>query len=252
MSGAMGQTSDEPSKTAVRIDTLMERASEALGATAYFETVTLCDRALRLAIAARDWERVARICLPLQEARRQIRQLATDAGVVRLVDTPTQLRMQPSPGCYLVQPPLVGADARGLRAAAAKRCVPVFVLTREPLTRAGLWPVVGVSSITVRERVPPPPGVEPDSSSPTLDRSAEPVPLSWFEAAAESLGDAAIASVDPVAPAAHRVEDLLERIEALPEHEKLHQRLADAARQAMHEPVPRFPRRRGVDHPFSF
>ena len=230
----------------------MDRASESLVRTDYFETISLCDQALRLALSAKDWERLARITLPLQEARRQIRQIAVDTGAVRLVDTPTQLRAAPQPGCYLIQPPLIGADARGFRAGAERRGVPVFVLAREPMTRLGQWPMVGVSVLTVRVRLDPPAGVVRDATSKTGDRMETPVPMAWFEAAAEALGDAGIASVDANAPAAHRVEDLLERLEAVPEHEKLHQRLAGAAREAMTQPPPSFPRRRGMDHPYSF
>ncbi len=234
------------------IDELMEAASTRLLETSYFDVVELCVRALTLAVKASDWDRVARIALPLQEARRQIRQLAVDVPTVRILDTQAQLRRPAEPGCYLVQPPLIGAEARAFRVSAEKRRVPVFVLAREPRTDAGLWPIVGVSSISVRTKVEPPPGVEPDDASPTRDRVKDGIPKDWFEAAAEALGDAGFASVDPAWPAAHRVEDLIERLDAVPEHEKLHQHLADASRDAMREPAPPAPRRRGADHPFSF
>lgn len=230
----------------------MDAASARLVETLYFDAVDLCVRALGLAVKAADWDRVARIALPLQEARRQIRQLAVDVPTITIIDTQAQLRRAVKPGCYLVQPPLIGAEARAFAASAHKRRVPVFVLTREPMTDAGLWPIVGVSSISVRTKVDPPPGVERDAKSPTRDRVTDGIPLDWFESAAEALGDAGFESVDPSWPAAHRVEDLIERLEAVPEHEKLHQHLADAARDAMREPAPTTPRRRGIDHPYSF
>jgi hypothetical protein len=230
----------------------MDAASAQLVATAYFDTVRLCARAAELCVKAREWERLSRIAMPLLEARRQIRQIAVDAGTVRVIDTPEALRAPAERGCVLVVPPLIGADARAYRLAAEQRQTPVVVLAREPMTNADLWPIVGVSILTVRTRIPPPPGVERSGAGVTRDTLREPVALDWFEAAAEALGDAAIASVDPKAPAAHRVEDLLERIDAVPEHEKLHQALAAAAQRAALEPAPSFPRRRGPDHPYSF
>src|SRR4051812_45178590 len=62
------------------IDELMERASSALVTTNYFEAEKLALKALERACAAIDFERMARICMPLQEARRQKRHEAVDAG----------------------------------------------------------------------------------------------------------------------------------------------------------------------------
>ena len=45
--------------------------------------------------------------------------------------------MELEPGCYLVRPPLVGADARRLRLAAFEREIPVTVICREPRTQLG-------------------------------------------------------------------------------------------------------------------
>ena len=47
------------------IDAVMERASEALAATRFFEAADLCRDALRRARNADDFGRMARICLPL-------------------------------------------------------------------------------------------------------------------------------------------------------------------------------------------
>src|SRR5689334_10244420 len=67
-------------KGQTQIDRMMERASTALEAMRYFEAERLASTALRRAHAAADFERMARILLPLQEARRQKRQLAVDSG----------------------------------------------------------------------------------------------------------------------------------------------------------------------------
>ncbi|MHC4996015.1 MAG: hypothetical protein ACYTGQ_13285, partial [Planctomycetota bacterium] len=63
-----------------QIDTLMEEASEALAHTDYFRCEKRCLQALALARDDNDYERYARILLPLQEARRLRRQAAADAG----------------------------------------------------------------------------------------------------------------------------------------------------------------------------
>jgi hypothetical protein len=244
-----------PAKGVSQIDRMMERASAALEATRYFEAERLASTALRRAHAASDFERMARIVLPLQEARRQKRQLAVDSGGRYIVST--SWRGDMAPGCYLFQPPQIGADARAFREAADAHQVPVFVVTREPLTRDGKWPVVAVGVVSVRTRVDPPIPLERIETTITRDRydgvTYEPPPAPWFEAAAEAMGDAAIAKLKPEDPAAWRVDDLIEFLDAHPDHEKLHQRLADNCRLAMNEDLPEGRRHRPkVEDPFSF
>jgi hypothetical protein len=225
----------------------MERASAALARTDYFEAESLCLKALERAIRARDFTSIARIAMPLQEARRQRRHEATDVGAV------TTLREFAAsgtgaaalkPGCILIEPPMIGADARTLRALAERKRIAVMVLVREPTTASGRWPIVAVGGGTfrpaiVRVQVQPP---ERGQITPA-----------WFLSAQEALGDAAIEKVKPTWPADHRVEDLLEYLEGVPDHEKLHQALAAAAREAATQPPTPYPRRRGLlDDPFSF
>ncbi|MFN0131865.1 MAG: hypothetical protein ACKVW3_04940 [Phycisphaerales bacterium] len=242
-------------KSAERVDRLMERASHALVATRYFEAERLCVECLRLAHADHDFERMTRVVLPLQEARRQKRQIAVDANRCFLVAAhPPDVIV---PGCYLFQPPLIGADARAFREAADGSKVPVLVLTREPLTRDGKWPVVAVGVVSVRNKLNPPWPLERVETSKTKDNvdgvTHGPPPVQWFQSAAEALGDSAIARVNPEDPPAWQVEDLVEYLDAHPDHELLHQRLADTCRLAMTQPVPDRKRRRThLDHPYSF
>jgi hypothetical protein len=235
----------------------MERASRALEKTDYFLAERLCMEAIAQAHTVHDFERMARIVLPLQEARRQKRQLAVDlsegiiavAGDLSIIPPDPDMH-PPAPGVYLFQPPLVGAQARTFRELADSVDVPVFVLTREPMTRDGLWPVVSVGATTARIRIPPPllppprtivrqetggGGMTRDNLRPGNEAG---IPLAWFEDAAERLGDSAIAKVRPDDFAAWRVQDLLEALEACPFHEKLHQRLEEACHQAAREPLP--------------
>jgi hypothetical protein len=240
------------------IDRLMERASRALEATRYFEAERFCKDALRRAHEAADFERMARIVLPLQEARRQKRQLAIDADrCVVLGDSDLMMACVQDilPGCYLFQPPLLGIDARNFREEANGRGIPTLVLCREPLTRDGKWPLVGVGQVSIRVRVDPPvplERVEKRVTKDAYDGSVSP-DHTWFESAAEALGDAAIAKIKPEDPAAWRVDDLINALSAHPDHEKLHQRLEEACRQALTQELPEGHRHRPLaSDPFSF
>jgi hypothetical protein len=219
----------------------------------------MCLRALNRARAIGDFERMARIVLPLQEARRQQTLAAIDSGGRFLIDRLPGQADELTPGLYLLRPPAIGADANALRLMLRGRRVPAMVLAREPMTRAGLWPLVVVipgglvDSISVRVQVPPPPGVEPRAGVPTRDTSSEPPPTDWYVAASEAIGDAAIARFRAVEPAAYRADELSDALAALPEHEKLHQELAAACREASRQPAPAMKRRRiPVEDPYSF
>ncbi len=240
------------------IDRLMERASRALEKTQYFEAERFCKDALRRAHEAADFERLARICMPLQEARRQKRQLAVDSGLVMVFSDPRQLRgvgHDIMPGCYLLQPPLLGVDARNLRDEADSLNVPVFVLCREPLTKDLKWPVVAVGQVSVRTRVDTPVPLTRNEKSVSRDDylGLPPPTTQWFESTAEAMGDWAIAKLKMDEPAAWRVDDLVRYLEAHPDHEKLHQRLEEACRKAMTEELPEGQLHRPMgDDPFSF
>jgi hypothetical protein len=205
---------------AAQIDQRMEQASQALNETDYFAAERLAAEALAIAHAERDFDRMARIALPLQEARRQKRLTAADTGkVVRLSESIPDDE-QTEPACYLIEPMLVGADARNLRDQADRLQIPTLVVCREPATREGNWPVVMIGPVTVRAYVTPPVDDEPT--------------VEWMLAASEALGDAAIASVKPDAEPEARVNALLDRLGTCREHEKLHQRLEEACRELAH------------------
>jgi hypothetical protein len=237
------------------IDATMERASAALVKAAYFECERFCLRALTAGWRALDLERLARICLPLQECRRLIRQQAADAaasGSVTVLSKSADFPARPTPGFYLAQPPLIAADARRLRELLWSRNIPSLVLTREPMTQARQWPVVAAGERSYRTQVEPPAGVTWTGKGIRRDEMTTPPPVEWFLGAAEALGDAAIATIDPKLPALWRVEDLILALDAFPDHEKLHQHLADACRAALHEPTPTAPRPRRDGPPNSF
>lgn len=232
---------------AAAIDQAMERASHALVSTEYFLAEGLCLKAMHKAVRAKDYERLARICMPLQEARRQNRHLATDTGLCQRVDELPKRGEIIQPGCYLLEPPLVGWDGHRFRVHAHEQRVPVLVLVKEPTTSRGMWPIVGVGEgaferVVARVQVQPP--KQGDDAVPDA---------SWFLAAQEALGDAAIAKANRETIPAYRVEDLVELLDAVPDHEKLSQALETTAREALTQPIPQRPRRRPIiDNPHSF
>lgn len=204
----------------------MERASRALIATDYFQAEELALRALLAARRILDFDRVARICLPLQEARRQRLQQAFDAAAtVRVVNSlPADEGAAIEPGCVLVVPMLVAADARRLRERAFSQQIPLAVLCAEPMTQTRLVPIAALGQVVVRTKMRPPAQLAKPSKS-------------WFQEAMEALGDAAIDEIDPILQGERLVDAILDRLDAVPDHEKLHQRLADACRAAAHQQV---------------
>ncbi len=214
----------KPSR-AEQIDALMEQASEALAQTDYFTCEEIALRALNLAFETKDFERMARIVLPLQEARRQKRLSALDTGRVIRLNEADQEALEAEtiePGCYLFEPLLVGADGRDLRERANLQRVPVLVIVREPRTRDGQWPIVMIGPQTVRVKVRPPGADDEDEVS-----------VEWMQAASEALGDAAIMKIDGTRDSEDHVAQLLDYLGTCPEHEKLHQALEHACRAAM-------------------
>lgn len=201
------------------VNSLMTKAQQALSRSHWFEAERLCARALDIARNEGDFNMMARIVLPLQEARRQRMQIAFDSKKIVILDEPVAEERALEAKCYLIQPPLVGADARRLRLAALEHEIPAIFLCREPKTQVGLCPVVAIGQVTVRTRIDPP-------------KKWEKPDLAWFIQACEKLGDAAIETLDRTAEPARQVDALLERLDAVPDHEKIHQALAEICKEA--------------------
>ncbi len=201
---------------------MMEKASAALAAGHYFECERLADESLHKAWRSEQFDLVARITLPLQEARRQRRIEAVEADAIHMVeergvipghaDCSTALQA----GCYIVQAPNVGADARQIRLAALEQEIPVIALACEPMSQLGLLPIVVVGPSALRTKVKPPAAFT----------------ASWCLSAIDALTNEGLAMVDRTRPAAKQVDRLLDLVDSLPESELLHQELAHAAEQA--------------------
>jgi hypothetical protein len=202
------------------IDDLTKQAARAVKRGRFIEAQRLAAQALDLARDECEFGRMARIVPTLYEARRQHIEAAADAGRMTVLETPFTDDITIEPGCYLVRPPLVGADARRFRLLAFSREIPVAVVCREPKARIGLCPVVAISAgVTVRMKVDPP--VDPDD--PDLD---------WFLDAMDALGEAALETVDPGMDTVKRVDALLARLDAVPDYDGLHASLEQACLEA--------------------
>ena len=68
------------------------------------------------------------------------------------------------PGRYLIQPPLVGADARDFRLFAESKKTAILVLCREPKTKKKKYPIVSIGgSAALRAQISPPKNPEKPS-----------------------------------------------------------------------------------------
>ena len=202
-----------------RIDEQMVLAEAAMRRGKWFEAERCAQKGLEMARRAEEFALMGSICLPLLEARRQRLQLALDTKKVHILNHGVVEEMKVQPGCYLVEPPLVGADARRLRLAALRDEVPVAVVCREPINRMGECPVVAIGATTVRTRITPP-------------RSLDKPTLSWFAGALEQLGDFAVETVDSGHDLDKQIDDVMSKLDAHPDHEGLHQTLMDLCQQA--------------------
>ncbi|MHC5004657.1 MAG: hypothetical protein ACYTJ0_16205 [Planctomycetota bacterium] len=203
-----------------KADDLCGQAEKLLSKGRHFEAEEKAHKALTAARSAHAFDRMARIVPVLCAARRARHQQAIEVGTVTILDEAIDEDLGTEPGCYLIQPPLVGADARRLRASGLETGTPVAVVCREPITRLGLCPIVAICpGTTVRTQIDPPEDLE----SPDIE---------WFVEALQQLGDWAISTVDSDMEPVKRVDALIERLGAVPEHEGLHEALIAACLDA--------------------
>jgi hypothetical protein len=205
----------------MKIDELLEKAGVSFSRGALFECERMAAKALLMARAQDEFARMIEIARLLQQTRGQRLQLAMDTGAVVIFNDPVTDGIKIQPGCYLFQPPMVGADARRLRLAAFQNEVPVAVICREPLTQLKLCPVVAIcTGWSLRTRIKPP-------------KNPEQPDLEWFAGAIEALGECAIESIDHGVEVGRRIDAVLECLDALPEHAGLHDTLIELCRGAI-------------------
>lgn len=215
------------------IDDLMQTASQALAEMEYARCEALCVEALEQARDDEDWVMAERVLLPLQEARRQKRQSATD-GLI-LLGTPNKpghvsdLAADPRCGCIVLTHPCSTEDAAALDLHLRTQQRAVEVLFADNPAGDATWRVTTYQGPWACAELPAPPSdwvgrwVDPLKTPP-------PTPAHWFMKASEALGDAALAAVDAQPGTPERFDQLAEALIAAGDHEILHQRLAEAAK----------------------
>ncbi len=200
-----------PARRTKAIQDLVDRGIDAIDRTAWFEAEHVLERALSMSTSRQDYAGMAEIISLLATTRAGRRKEALSSrAAVRIIDDAVTDTMNVERGRYLVQPPLVGADARRLRLLALARETPVIVLCREPRTQLGQVPVVAIGPLgAIRAKVQPP----ADEDAPTAG---------WMRDALMELGAAAAATIDPEQAVDRRVAHVLGLLDTLPEDDPLH------------------------------
>jgi len=200
-----------PATRTKAIQDLVDRGKTALGDEHWFEAERVLERAMSMSAGRQDFAGMIEIleCLHAARAGRRKDALASRAAV-RIVDELVSDEVELDQGRWLVQPPLVGADARRLRLLALSREIPLLVLCREPTTQLGRIPVVAIGpSGAVRTQVDPP----GNEAKPTA---------TWFREALAALGKEALGRLDPAHAAPRRLDAVLDLLDTLPEDDGLH------------------------------
>ena len=219
------------------LDTMMEDASLALAKMDYLACEATCLKALAMAREQGDWAYYGRILLPLQECRRQRRMIAAE-GVVRLgtadLDGSPESWLSEIPeGCIVLTHPHNVNDARWLQQAARDRRQHVEVLFADNPADATRWKLTTFTGPSIVIEVEATPAswrnqwLAKDGATPQGAKN----PADWFIDATEKLGDALLARVT-TENTLQRITELEHCLTAMSDHEILHQRLADAARDA--------------------
>ncbi|XAL99642.1 hypothetical protein OT109_18940 [Phycisphaeraceae bacterium D3-23] len=219
------------------LDTLMQTASQALTDRDYPRCETLCVEALALAREAANWTDYARVVLPLQEARRLMRQAALE-GKIRLgtadcAGCPDALLDGLDAGCLVITAPHSAEQAQQIAQDAAGQ--PIEVLYAEPAGDA-IWTLRGLSGTDYTADRPAPSADWQSHWTPGGSGTALTAAHWWMEAS-EALGNAALASITAEPGTVERVTQIEAALSAVGDHELLHQALADAARAVQHSEV---------------
>ncbi|MFG0247650.1 MAG: hypothetical protein ACF8OB_02095 [Phycisphaeraceae bacterium JB051] len=214
----------------------MDQASLLLVKMQYLEAEKLCEQALKQARERKLWAYLARITLPLQECRRQRRMIAAEGHVVlgtdHLGDNALSELLQLDCGCVV----FTGKDATGnaLRLMQNIRKNSRHLLVLAATVTKSQWTLHSAVQPILTITYPAPPAdwqhktLEPGQWTEVTD-SAWPTPGDWFLDVLEKLGDQALKAIEPKDDTVKRVDALLASLQAVTDHEILHQQLAKAA-----------------------
>lgn len=205
--------------TLEQLDAIMEKASRALADMDYLTCEALCLDALTEAKRADRYGYYARVLLPLQEARRQRRMIAA-AGDIQLGSgqgfEPGAWLENRVAGCVVLTHPHSAGDARAIHQRVRQNKQFVEVLFADNALEESQWTLRSYDG----------PAVNCSIAAPLSNISAS----QWFIEATERLGDAALTGVDSKLTGKALVDELESRLRVFPDHELLHQCLADAAK----------------------
>jgi hypothetical protein len=203
------------------IQDLIDRGVKALKGSAWFEAERVLDRALAMSNGRQDYTGMAEIIDHLASTRERIRKEAlASRAAIRIIDEAVIDTMDVALGRYLVQPPLVGADARRLRLLAMAREVSVVVLCREPRTQLGLTPIVAIGPLgAIRCRIDSP------------EREDRPT-AGWFRDALLQIGNAAAECIEPTQIPTRRLDAVLGLLDTVPEDDGLHRLAIEICHEA--------------------
>lgn len=225
------------------LDATMRRASAALAKMDYLACESLCVEALAVTRQARQWAQYARVLLPLQEARRHRRMIAAEGtlrlGSASLAGAPADWLDDLAPGCIVLTRPHTAEEAHALVQVSRQRQLFVEVLWADSAVGDDTWQLRSFEGPKVHLACGAPPrdwrdrfvhsdpggqSYAPHPVSPALR------PADWFIDATEALGQAALANVRQPPDTVACLEALEECLHVFADHEIIHQRLGDLAR----------------------
>jgi len=193
-----------------------------------FEAERRLARGLRSAREAKAFDLMPDIALALADRRMARFEAALSADRLTVLEEQQELEEDAliEPGLHLLRPPFfVAADARRIRLMAMEQSVPVLAVCHEPITRMGLCPVVAIApGATIRVKVRPP-----------ADWTDAESVADWMVEAHGALGDQAVDLIDGELAATKRLDQLLDRLDAIPEHRELHEAVAAIVPEVIRE-----------------
>ena len=203
------------------IQDLVNRGGDAIKDSAWFEAERVLERSLAMSHGRHDYTGMAEIIDLLSTVRAAIcKEALASRTAIRIVDDAVTDTMEVERGRYLVQPPLVGADARRLRLLATAHEVPIVALCREPRTQLGLTPIVAIGPLgAIRCRIKSP------------EREDKPT-AGWFRDALLQLGNAAVERIVPAQNLPRRLDAALGLLDTVPEDAGLHQLAIEICEEA--------------------
>ena len=229
-----------------QLDQMMEAASESLAGRRYFDCERHCRKALAVAKQQNDWTYYARILLPLQEARRQRRLIAAEGavrlGTKTLCDAAEDRLTRLAAGSIVLTHPYDARAACDLRSRIWQQGCYFEVLFADNPPSADPWQITTFSGTMATCCVAAPdadwidrwlniPENQEHSDNNQRVDIGKPTqrPVDWFLDAYESLGNTALATVRPSFGDLEKIGVIERCLEAVPDHEILHQRLREVA-----------------------